>query len=92
MANKKYLNNYADKWEKEDFQARIYEILLESYEQHLDDLLAKGSYSNEKECISIENEKNFLESGNLNDNLIDEILEGKTDLEENYDQEFYDDR
>lgn len=92
MGTDNYSANYSDKWEKEDFQARIYEVLLDSYKQSFDDLLAKGNYRNEEEDIYIENEKNFLESGNLNDNLIDEILEGKTDLGENYDQDFYDDR
>jgi len=76
--------NYSDKWEKEDFQARIYETLLESYEQNLDDLLTTENYTNEEE-VYIENEDNLPEYGYLDDNLIDEILEGKVDLEENYD-------
>ena len=80
-----YFANYADKWEKEDFQARIYEILLESYEQNLDDLLATGNYTNEEEAICLENEKDLPETGYLDDSLIDEIIEGKEDLEENYD-------
>lgn len=92
MANKKYQDDYADKWEKEDFQARIYEVLLDSYEQNLDDLLATGNYSNEEENIYTEGERNLLYSGSLADNSIDDILEGKTFFEKDYDQDFYDDR
>lgn len=92
MGNKKYLDNYADKWEREDFQARIYEVLLDSYEQSFDDLLAPGNYSSEEEDIYVEDERNLLESGNLADTSIDDILEGKTDFEQYYDQDFYGDR
>jgi hypothetical protein len=92
MATKKYLDNYADKWKREDFQARIYEVLLDSYEQSLDDHLAKGNYSSEEEDIYIEDERNLLESGNLTDNLIDVILEKKTDFDKYYDEDFYDDK
>lgn len=76
MSSKEYANDYRDKWNKNDFKARIYETLINSYKEYIDDTAPKAQYGSEPSNLYSEDLDKLAGLKNFDLEWISRKLEG----------------